>query len=86
MTLTNEESEFVLDYIFQCAEQEHSERGTALIASNPKAAEVYSCIKRALAKLEHMKDECCPDKLVDLTMARLKLATAKGSLPHKSGA
>ncbi len=31
MTLTNEESEFVLDYIFQCAEQEHSERGTDVI-------------------------------------------------------
>ena len=83
MTLTNEESEFVLDCIFQCAEQEHSERGTALIASNPKAAEICSCIKRALAKLEHMKDECCPDKLVDLTMARLKLATANKSSPHK---
>ena len=84
MTLTNEESELGLDYIFQCAEQEHSERGTALIASNPKAAEVYSCIKRALAKLEHMKGECCPDKLVDLTMARLKLATANKSSSHKN--
>ncbi|MFZ8912811.1 MAG: hypothetical protein ACO2Y4_07280 [Burkholderiaceae bacterium] len=83
MTLTNEESEFVLDYIFQCAEQEHSELGTTLIASNPKGAEVYSCIKQALAKLEHMKDDGCPDKLVDLTIARLKLATVNQSSPRK---
>jgi len=85
MTLTNEESGLVLDCFFHCAEQSRIDRGTALIASNPKAAETYYTIKKALAHLEHMKDECCPDKLVDLTMARLKLATAKGSLPRKSG-
>ena len=84
MTLTNEESGIVFDCFFQSAEQEHFDRGTALIASDPKAAEIYSCIKRALAQLEHMKDECCPDKLVDLTIARLKLATTKNSLPHKN--
>ena len=85
MTLTNEESGLVLDCFFHCAEQGRIDRGTALVASNPKAAEAYYSIKKALAHLEHMKDECCPDKLVDLTMARLKLATAKGSLPNKSG-
>jgi hypothetical protein len=84
MTLTNEESGLVFDCFFRCAEQEHVDRGTALIASNPKAAEIYSCIKRALAQLEHMKDDCCPDELVNLTMARLKLATAMKSLPHKN--
>jgi hypothetical protein len=85
MTLTKEESVLVFDYFFHCAEQNQIDRGTALIASNPKAAEIYYCIEKSLAHLEHMKDECCPDKLVDLTMARLKLATTKKSLPHKNG-
>ena len=85
MTLTNEESGLIFDYFFRCAEQKQIDRGSVLIASNPKAAETYSCIKQALAQLEHMKDECCPDKLVDMTMARLKLATAIKPLPHKNG-
>ena len=85
MTLTNEESGLIFDHFFRCAEQKQIDRGTALIASNPKAAEIYSCIKQALAQLEHMKDEGCPDELVDLTIARLKLATAIKPLPHRHG-
>lgn len=75
MTLTKEESGLIFDYFFHCAEQEQIDRGSVLITSNPKAAEVYSCIKRTLTQLEHMRDEACPDKLVDMTMARLKLAS-----------
>jgi hypothetical protein len=85
MTLTQEENSLILDYIFQCSEQEQVDIGPALIASNPKAAEIYSCIKQALATLEHMKNEICPDELVDLTIARLKLATLAKPLPHKNG-
>ena len=85
MTLTQKESRLIFDYMFRCAEQEQIDRGSDLISSNPKAAEVYSCIKQALAHLEHMKDETCPDELVDLTMARLKLATLAKPLPHKNG-
>ena len=85
MTLTSEESGLVFDYFFRCAEQEQIERGSVLIASNPKAAKIYSCIKQTLSQLKHIKDEDCPDELVDLTIARLKLATGKRSLPHKNG-
>lgn len=83
MNLTKEESGLVVDYFFRCAEQEQIDRGSVLITSNPKAAEVYSGIKRALAQLEHMRNEGCPDELVDLTIARLKLATGIKPLPHK---
>jgi hypothetical protein len=85
MSLTQEESSVIFDYIFLRAEQEQFDRGSSLIASNPKAAEFHSCIKQALAQLEHMKDEDCPAELVDMTIARLKLATVKRSLPHKIG-
>jgi len=85
MNLTSEESGLVFDYFFRCGEREQIDRGSVLISSNPKAAEIYSCIKQTLARLKHMKDENCPDELVDLTIARLKLATMKKPLPHKNG-
>ena len=77
MALTSEESELIVDYFFRCADQQENDRISALLASNPIAAEIYSCIKQALAQLDCMKDECCPDKLVDMTMARLKFAKGK---------
>ncbi len=85
MNLTNEENGLVFDYFFGLAEEEQIDRGSVLVTSNPKAAEIYSCIKQTLAQLEHMKDEGCPDELVDLTIARLKLATAIKPLPHRHG-
>ena len=84
MALTSEESGLVFDCFFRCAAQEQIKRGSTLIASNPKAAEIYSCIKQALAQLEHMRDEGCPDELVDMTIARLNLATVIKPLPHKN--
>ena len=85
MSITQEESSVIFDCFFQCSESERFDRGSSLIASNPKAAEFHSCIKQALAQLEHMKDEDCPSELVDMTIARLKLATAIKPLPHKKG-
>ena len=85
MHLTNEESGLIFDYYFRCAEQEQIDRGSALIASNPKAAEIYSCIKQTLAQLEHVKDDSCPARLVKMTIARLKLATVKRPVSHKKG-
>jgi hypothetical protein len=55
-----------------------------VIASNPQAAEIYSCIKQTLTHLEYMKDEGCPDELVEMTIARLKFATVKDPMPHQS--
>lgn len=83
--VTNEEGGLVIDYFFGYAEEEQIDRGSVLITFNPKAAEIYSCIKQTLAKLEHMKDQDCPDELVDMTIARLKLATIKEPLPHNNG-
>ena len=85
MDLTREESGLVFDYFFRCAEREQIDRGSVLVSSNPKAAEIYSCIKQTLAQLKYMKDEDCPDKLVHMTVARLKLATLAKPLPHKNG-
>ena len=85
MNLTSEESGLVFDCLFHCAEQERIDRGSALLSSNPKAAETYTCMRQALSQLKHMKDEDCPDELVHLTIARLKLFAVIKSLPHKNG-
>ena len=85
MTVTKEQHGLIIDYFFRCAERKQIERGSALIASNSQAAEIYSCIKETLARLEHMRDEGCPDELVNMTIARLKLATVNKPLPHKNG-
>ena len=82
MTVTKEENGLIFDYFFRCAAQEQIGRGSALISSNPQAAETYSCIKQTLAQLDHMRDEGCPDELVNMTIARLKLATVIKPLPQ----
>ena len=66
MTVTKEQNGLIIDYFFRCAEREQIERGSALIASNSQAAEIYSCIKETLDRLEHMRDEGCPDELVNI--------------------
>ena len=80
--ITNKESGLLFDYFFGRIERDQINHGSVLIASNPKAAEIYSCIKQTLAQLEHMRDEGCPDELVNMTIARLKLATVIKPLPH----
>ena len=49
-------------------------QGSSLIASNLDAAELYSALKQALSQLDLLKTDECPSKLVDMTLARLKLA------------
>ena len=83
--ITNKESGLIFDYFFGRAEEDQINHGSVLITSNPKAAEIYSCIKQTLAQLEHMKDENCPDELVDMTIARLKLAAVKEPLSCQYG-
>lgn len=86
MHLTREENGLVFDYFFRCAEQELIDDGSVLITSNSEAAAVHSRMKQALAQLEYLRHENCPDKLVDLTISRLKLATVIKSLPYNNGA
>ena len=85
MKLTQEQGKLLFDYCFRCAEQEQLDRASALIHRNPQATEIYSCIKETLSQLDHMQHEECPMELVEMTVARLKLATLEKPLPHKNG-
>jgi prepilin-type processing-associated H-X9-DG protein len=78
--LTLEEQQFILDFYFRCGDQNDVEAGRDLIASNPEAAKLYADLESSLTDLDHMKYEVCPDNLVDLTIARLKLVSSASSV------
>lgn len=82
--LSHEEQEKILDFYFRCAQQEDIDGGRDLIAANPAAAKLYSNLEETLTDLDHMKYEPCPDNLVDLTIARLKLAASVRKIPSEN--
>lgn len=74
--LTHEEQQFILDFYFRCGDQNDIESGRDLIASNAEAAKLYADLESSLTDLDNIKYEVCPDNLVDLTIARLKLVSS----------
>jgi hypothetical protein len=76
--LSQEQQQLILDFYFRCGEQDDIEQGRDLIASNPVAAQLYAGLEETLTELDNVKYEPCPDNLVDLTIARLKLASMAG--------
>lgn len=77
--LTSEQQQLVLDFYFRCGDQQEIEAGRDLIASNPFAARLYTDLETSLTDLDSIKYEACPDNLVDLTIARLRLAAGSSS-------
>lgn len=74
--LNRQEQELILDFYFRCGDVADISRGRDLIASNPEASKLYAGLEETLTDLDHIKYEPCPDNLVDLTIARLKLAAS----------
>lgn len=74
--LTHEQQQFILEFYFHCGDQEDIEAGRDLIVSNPDAAKLYANLESSLTDLDYVKYEVCPDNLVDLTIARLKLVSS----------
>ncbi len=74
--LTQEQQQLILDFYFRCADSEDIEAGRDLIAATPQAAKLYAGLEDTLTDLDHIKYGSCPDNLVDLTIARLKLMAA----------
>ncbi len=78
MTLNHTEQQLILDFYFRCGSDSDIARGCDLIASSAEAARLYAGLEETLTELDTIKYEPCPDNLVELTVARLKLA-ASGS-------
>ena len=74
--LSKEEKEVILDFYFRCGEEERINRGRDLIAGNPEAAQLYANLEDSLRQLDSVKYEPCPENLVELTVAKLKLAAS----------
>jgi len=76
ISLSKEEKDIVLDFYFRCGDEERINRGRDLIASNPEAAQLYAQLEKTLKQLDSVKYEPCPENLVELTVAKLKLAAS----------
>lgn len=82
-SLSKEEKDLVLDFYFRCSSLERIDQAKDLIASDRRAAELYSQLEISLKPLDHANYEPCPDSLVELTVARLKLAASASSAAEK---
>lgn len=81
ITLSKEDKELILNFYFRCGTNEEIIRARDLIASDPRAADLYARLEETLQQLDSVKYEPCPDNLADLTVAKLKMAANKG---HKN--
>ncbi len=87
-SLSKEEKDLVLDFYFRCSSLDRTDQARDLVASDERAAELYSQLETSLKPLNEAKCEPCPDNLVELTVARLKLAasaTKAGEVSRTSG-
>jgi len=82
-SLSKEEKDLVLDFYFRCSSLERINQAKDLIASDQRAAELYSQLEMSLKPLDYANYEPCPDNLVELTVARLKLAASAGNVAEK---
>lgn len=74
MEITQHECELIMDHCLGCTDQVGTEQIHSLITTEPVAAQLHELIEQAIACLDLIGQPDCPDKLVDLTIARLKLA------------
>ena len=74
--LSKEQQQLILDFYFRCGPDEDIRQGRDLIAASPEAARLYTSLEETLTDLDSIKYEPCPDNLVELTVARLKLAAS----------
>ncbi|MHB0946381.1 MAG: hypothetical protein ACYC3B_04365 [Sedimentisphaerales bacterium] len=71
-TLTKEQRDILLDYYFECANQNESEIARGLLENHQGAVEFFSRLHDSLSPLEHLNtenDTNCPDHLVEKTLA-----------------
>jgi len=73
--LNNEQRQLLFDYCIGLTSQKETAEAEALISSNKEAAEISSTLKVAIAPLDSLEHEPCPDELVENTIWRVnKLA------------
>lgn len=76
ISLSREEKDLVLDYFFECGTDEQFIVAQKLIDNDNRAKELYHRLKNSLGHLEYMETEPCPEDLAEITINKLKLASA----------
>jgi len=69
--LNNEQKQLLFDYCIGLTSQKETAEAKALISSNKEAAEIHSKLKAAIAPLDSLEPESCPDELVESTILRV---------------
>lgn len=77
-SLSKEDKDVILDFYFRCGDEKSINHGRDLVAGNPEAAMLYAQLEESLTQLDSIKYVPCPENLVELTVARLKLAASSG--------
>ncbi len=75
-SLSKEEKDIILDFYFRCGSAERINQARDMIASDPRAADLYASLENSLKSLDSIKYEPCPDNLAELTVARLRMAAS----------
>lgn len=69
--LNNQQKQLLFDYCIGLTSEQQTADAEDLIASNDEAAEIHSKLKAALALLDTVQPEPCPDDLAERTILRL---------------
>ena len=69
--LKNEQKQLLFDYCIGLTSQKETTEAEALISTHNEAAEIHSKLKAAIAPLECVQSETCPDELAQRTVQRL---------------
>jgi len=77
--LNDRQKQLLFDYSLGLTSENESTEAEALIASSEEAVEVYQSLQRALAPLDSLEVEPCPDDLTDRLFARVEAAPAQAA-------
>jgi hypothetical protein len=69
--LNNQQKQLLFDYCLGLTSDKDTAEAEALISSNEEAAEIHSKLKAALAPLDSLETDTCPEELVEGTIWRL---------------
>ncbi len=69
--LNNEQKQLLFDYCIGLTSEKETAEAEALISTNKEAAEIHSRLKAAIAPLDSLEPEPCPNKLVEHTILRV---------------
>jgi len=69
--LNNEQKQLLFDYCIGLTSQEETAEAEALISTNKEAAEIHSKLEAAIAPLDRLETEPCPNELVEHTILRV---------------